>query len=579
VLSSVFVLGTTPARAESASAIAERPEIRDTAYAIPPAAYFVSLAGNDNNNGALDKPFRTLTRAVEAAPAGATIIMRNGTYREGVAYVSKRLTIQPYPHERVWLKGSLVSIWRKDNWAYKFDQDSYEAGAIDQQHRYAGHPDMVYVDGQPLIQVGTLADVGSEKFFVDYVSNKLYIGADPSGKSVEVAAFSQAMRVGADGTIIRGLGFMHYAGGRFEGALQFDSSNDVTVENNTFAWSASRGLAMYQGNGAIVTGNTFLNNGLMGYGSWRYDNVHIEGNRFAGNNQENFVLHGPVAEPAGAKLTVGRNWIIRDNVFENNLATGLWLDISNYNTTIVSNRVVSNLSYGIYYEISGKAIIGSNLIVENTSGIRVSNASEVKIYNNTLVGNQENISIQDDSRQNTDAEELSLGITYVSANIELKNNIFSNGDLSQNPFLWVRDYNSVPLKAANQMVSVSDRNAYYRTNSGAPSKLVSWWSNDREAVFNNLNAFQMATGQESEGIFIDDAAENPFFAEAIRGDYRLKSGSVAVGAGVALPSDVADAIGVAAGVPVDLGVLVLDWPAPAPLPPTILQVADNVADE
>ena len=50
-------------------------------------------------------------------------------------------------------------------------------------------------------------------------------------------------------------------------------------------------------------------------------------------------------------------------------------------------------------------------------------------------------------------------------------------------------------------------------------------------------------------------ATNPFFVDEASGDYQLKPGSPAIGAGVPLPADIAAAIGVAAGVPVNLGVL------------------------
>ena len=533
---------------------------------MPPDTFLVSVTGEHGGTGSAAQPINTLVRAIEAAPEGATIVLRQGIYREGVPFVSKRLTIQPYPHEKVWLKGSIVvddwvssgPHWKKARWRYQFDSDTFDAGALDPVNPYAGHPDMVFVDGQPLRQVGSRANVRQGTFFVDYDNEELYIGDDPHGRSVEVSVHSRGLRVSAGGTIVRGLGFMHYASGRFEGALQFDGADNVTIENNTFAWSASKGLAMYEGNGAVVRGNTFLNNGQLGFGAWRYDNVLVEGNRFAGNNQENFRLHGPVTEAAGAKITVGKNWIIQDNIFANNLATALWLDISNHNVNIVGNRVIDNLSYGIYFEISAKAIIASNVVVGNSSGIRVSNSSDVKIYNNTIVRNADNVWIQDDSRQNDDPAELKLGISYVTANIELRNNIFSNGDSSQNPFVLVRDYNSDPEKSADQMISTCDSNAYYREDSEVPAKLISWWRGSKELTFSDLDDFREGTGHERNGVIVDDVAENPFFAVTNAGDYRLKPNSIASGAGAKLPPMVADAIGVAAGVVVDLGVLNLN---------------------
>src|SRR5690606_32127662 len=84
----------------------------DTAYPIPSGALYVSPSGNDSHNGSAASPFRTVQRAVNAAPAGATIVLRQGEYREKVTITNKRLTLQPYPHEQVWLKGSdVVTGW------------------------------------------------------------------------------------------------------------------------------------------------------------------------------------------------------------------------------------------------------------------------------------------------------------------------------------------------------------------------------------------------------------------------------------------------------------------------------------
>ncbi|MBU2676290.1 MAG: right-handed parallel beta-helix repeat-containing protein [Gammaproteobacteria bacterium] len=540
----------------------EIPKTKFTNYVIPENSLFVDVTGDDSNRGSAAMPLRTLERAISVAVEGTTIVLRQGTYREGDLFVSKRLTFQPYPGETVWLTGSVLvddwieagDRWRKDEWDVQFDNETYDKRALTTSHPLAGHPDMVFVDDLPLRQVGSLDEVIAGTFFVDYRERKLYIGDSPQGRRVEASVFKRGLRVQADQTVIRGIGFMRYASHRYAGALQIESSNHVIVENNTFAWSASTGLTMIIGDGALIRGNTFLNNGRNGLGAWRYDNVVVENNRFAGNNQERFILHGLVAEAAGAKITVGRNWVFRDNLFEKNLATALWLDMSSYNATIVNNRVFNNLSYGIYYEISARAIIAANLVVGNSSGIRISNASDVKIYNNTLARNSDNIWIQDDERENTDASELQRGITHNTRNIEIRNNILSEGDSSQNPFIVVRDYNSKPRMAADGMISVCDSNAYYRRNQAVPKTLVSWWRGSQELRFADLSEFYRFTGQESHGVLIDDVPENPFFvAEHIR-DYRLKPGSIAANKGEKLAAEIAEAMGIKAGTTIDLGV-------------------------
>ena len=197
---------------------------------------------------------------------------------------------------------------------------------------------------------------------------------------------------------------------------------------------------------------------------------------------------------------------------------------------------------GIHYELSNTAIIASNLVVgSHGSGINVgAGSSDVRVYNNTLVGNKRGPRVTDDNRpENT-------------LNVTIRNNILSNGAPIQRDGV-VQDYSS-SLKTAKQMNVTLDYNAYYRTSSSKPSGLFSWSLGSTQAAFNPLMHFVPA-GQEGHGFGIDNVAINPFFVDEASGDYHLKPGSPAIGAGVPLPADVAAAIGVAAGVPVNLGVL------------------------
>src|SRR5262245_55000418 len=133
--------------------------IKDTAYPIPASGvYFVSPEGDDVNSGtSVTAPLRTIQQAVQVAPSGATIVIRAGTYRESITSLSKQLTFQPYPHEQVWMKGSVIvtdfvsdgELWRKDDWTYKFTPTA-DISAIDPAYPMAQYPDQVFLDGNPL---------------------------------------------------------------------------------------------------------------------------------------------------------------------------------------------------------------------------------------------------------------------------------------------------------------------------------------------------------------------------------------------------------------------------------------------
>lgn len=539
--------------------------VTKTNYAIPSGALFVATTGDDNNNGTELSPFRTVGAAINAAAPGDTIVLRAGTYREGDHVFSKPLTFQPYPNETVWMKGSEEvtawtqsgAYWRHDNWTTEFNQNSYDPGAFDPNFLHAGKPDMVFVDGSPLTQVGSLGEMSAGTFFVDYAADELYVGVDPTGRTVEASTRKRALRAvtsAASGTVVRGLGFMHYAGSRFAGTLQSDSNQSI-FENNTVAWSASRGMAVYDSTNTVIQGNTLIYNGLMGLGVNNAQGLIVEGNRIVSNNQERFVQGGNVAEASGAKITSSSNLQLHNNDVAENLGIGLWLDISVHDATIVGNEAHNNESFGIHYEISADAIIAGNIATGNQDGgIVLSNASQVQVYNNTLANNSTNLAVLDDSRVNTDPNEVAQGITWISDGVVLKNNILSNTDGSS-PLLWVRDFNSVPIQDADDMIDAADFNGYYRTSSSSPAVLAEWWRGVTINEYSSLSAFQTNTGSEASGIGIDEVAANPFFRDESSGDYRLRETSVGRGVGEALPLDVANALGLTAGVPVDLGAL------------------------
>jgi len=51
----------------------------------PANGIYVSPSGNDSTaTGSSDKPYKSINAALEAAKPGATVILRSGTYREGI---------------------------------------------------------------------------------------------------------------------------------------------------------------------------------------------------------------------------------------------------------------------------------------------------------------------------------------------------------------------------------------------------------------------------------------------------------------------------------------------------------------
>lgn len=532
-------------------------DIKDTNYPIPAGAYYVAPDGKDTNAGDTPNSPMSVTKAVQSAPAGSTIVFRGGIYRNVEADITKKLTLQAYPHEKPLLKGSIEvtgwvadgDTWRKDGWNYAF-APNMGSEFVDPNHPMAGYRDMTYINGVALRQVGSKAAVVPGTFYVDYANNKLYIGNNPSGKTVEATVREIALDLkknrnsNPSNTVVRGLGFAHYA----ENGIELLKTPDVTIENNTFVWNGVRGIQFRQSTDAIVRGNTFSYNGMHGIrGGWAH-NMLLENNTFSYNNIEHF---SQVWSAAGIKVinTDGAVW--RHNLFEHNIGSGMWLDESSTDATVVNNTIRFNEMMGVMFELSHKAIIANNVIHHNHVGVMIADSSNARVYNNTMSMNGSQVIVKDSRRKNTDPKEIASGARWITHSNVFKNNIFSNATGSS--LLEASDCST--FQSSPSMIADINYNGYYDISS---SKGLIKWSLGRSNCslkYPSLAAFKSASGFEQNGLFGGSSAVNPFFVNEANGDYRLKSGSPAIGGGQALPADIARAIGVESGRSVNLGSL------------------------
>ncbi len=529
--------------------------IKDTNYSVPSRAYFVSPGGRDSNRGTQASPWRTIEKAINSAPGGSTVVLRGGTYREGNLIVGKKLTFQPYPHEKVWIKGSLNiedwdrdgALWRKDNWNHWFENIT-DPRKVDRAHPLAGRLDMVFINGGSLTQVASKAQVGSGEFYVDHSSKRLYIGSNPGGKTVEATAFEHGVRFNqpSSHSVVRGLGFAHYA----ENAIEVNAPRAV-LDKNTVVWNGWEGSIINEED-AVVRGNTFSRNGARGLFLSSSHRTLVEKNTFSYNNIERFRVQWG---GAGIKFATSNSVILRNNIVEHNYSNGLWGDMYSHDSTIVGNIARHNQHSSIYSELSQRAIIASNLSVYNGSGITLLDSANARIWNNTLSKNAVNIVVKDGERN-----------PWAVTNNIIMNNILSgvagrpsNGDIP----LLISATKFVDIPSTNQMVTGMDYNAYYRPSSNSPSNVIRMslpQRGNKATTYETVAGFTSATRFEDHALAIRNVVVNPFFVSEGSGNYRLKPGSIAIGRGRSLPDDIARAVGVRAGVGVNLGALRLpNW--------------------
>jgi poly(beta-D-mannuronate) C5 epimerase len=525
-------------------------------YAVPPDALVVSPAGQDSAPGTAAQPLRSVAAAVDRAPAGGTVVIHGGTYRETLGQLSKRLTIESYPGEQVWLKGSVVvsawspsgKRWRHTGWTSDLCQNCFTPAIIDPDHPVAGSPDMVFLDGKSLRQVDKAADVGPGTFFVDRPAKALVLGDAPTGRTVEATKFDRLAQfdsAAAGGSVFRGIGVAQYGSNQDygkHGAMLVVNAPNVTVDNTTFAWSASSGLAVFQP-GVQVSASSFSDNGLVGLVANRADRLRLTGNTFTANNQEHFSLSGDAIGAAGAKVTRTKSPYVADNKFVGNIGSGWWCDLGCTDATVIRNLAKDNVVNGLYYEVSSRALIASNVLDGNGArGLKLSSADQVRVYQNTFLGNAVSLGLYNDKRSpDSDPYSAQAGLSWRTTGTVLVNNFYAQEE-SGNPVVESADYKA-DSESDRAFVATSDGNAYLRTKAEDPAPLLTWCGDGGVSKeYGSLAEFSHASGSDTHSL-TRDLTTSPFKTPA-KNDYSLLPGAPGLSAGRPLPVDIVAALGV-----------------------------------
>jgi hypothetical protein len=541
-----------------------------TEYPVPADAVHVSPSGSDTASGTEAAPLRTLARAVEAAPGGGTVVLRAGTYGEDVTIPrGKTLTVQSYPAEEVWLDGSSAvtgwvsdgAAWRVDGWTAQFDHSpTYTPGAadgtapgwgfLDPAHPMAAHPDMVFVDGMALQQVGSRDAVTPGAFFVDGARNRLYLGTDPAGHDVRASTRSIGLTVYGAGSVVRGIGIQRYATPVPEkGALRV-LAPDVTVENVVVRDNATQGIYV-GGTGlgvrAALRNVTAERNGMLGIESSFSDGLLLASVRVVGNNTERFN-QAPVS--GGMKICSARDLTVTDSVFADNLGTGLWFDESVHGVTVARNDILRNTGHGLSYEISSQALIADNLVAGNgQSGMKINNAARIEIWNNTIVDNAGRpLWVVQDSRvasnRSTPGHDPRRPlpdptVTWLLGPVTISNNVVG-GPTTATCLLCAQD--TALGRTPEQIGLTVSGNLWTRPSASQPATLATWPTGSGSTrTFATLAALAAGTGQETIGTEFTGVP-------AVDAAYRLSGDATSATGAVArpLPDHIASLIAVPA---------------------------------
>ncbi len=535
---------------------AQKVDLKLTSYPIPSTGMVIYAAPEDaainpgkiTNTGTSPSSPWTLTRAMLDAPVNATIIVRGGEYRSvSQNRITNKITIQAYPGEEPWIKGSIVitdwekvagtNVWVHANWPYEFPENTVEEDIG--INPLCDNRDMIFINDRSLRQVDSLKKVSAGTFYIDYAGDKLYIGADPATGRIESTRFASPLvrksPSGAEirvpnGTTIKGLGFTHYA----DQGLEAVCFGGLRLEDNTFSWNGTAGATLVAPT-AVIRGNIFAFNGGVGMSGNNLRETLVEGNHAYQNNIESYSLSWSAA---GIKVIATKNMRLRSNLIENNHAVGIWLDISAIDNELIYNTVRDNGGFGIFSETSNGTFIAGNILVNNKNyGVALSDADSSEVWNNTIVSNTgRGFFIKDTPRESKNTMPGGTFYSYVFANSKecswiTRANVIKNNLVVTNTGLWME--NTAPSVL---QVKESDFNGYYRT--AAAEGNVYRWSN---VNYTTLEAFKTAfPAYEKNSIASYRQSSNPFFNDTT---YRLKANSPAIKAGTALPEKIAVLLG------------------------------------
>lgn len=392
-------------------------------------------AARNTGDGALERPYRTLSYAMTQLQPGDTLTIAGGVYRETLRFPARTWSlaatrIQPAAGETVLIKGSdIVTGW------------SPRGGGVFARYVWTVNSQQVFVDGVALQQIGGtvfggyptkadhplhkvqggsggiwrgripggLAEMTDYSFYYDAGAQALYIKVPFSsldGRTVEVSVRTHLLfGEGLEKVTLRKLSFQHSnttavtRGGAitlfksnrnvldslevFEAdGVGFDISGDEnTIKHNRAKYCGQLGMKV-RGRANTLTYNDTSYNNTRGFTRWW--------------------------EAGGAKFT-GEGGL-RDSSVSRHRATGnngdgIWFDWMNTNNRVYESIAVYNHGHGIHYEASQKGYIFDNYTFGNAlRGIYLPHSSGSIVAFNMVANNgYEGIAIIDEGRSPSNA--------------------------------------------------------------------------------------------------------------------------------------------------------------------------------
>lgn len=359
------------------------------------------------NDAIILNPGDNLQAASNNHPDRSVFYLKKGVYRgqkitpkAGQTFIGEKGAI---------LNGAVVlTNPQADNGDWYFGNQTEEANPVGEcldNYPRCNHEHELFLNNQRLRHVENRGQVEAGTWYFDYGANRVYLGDDPRGKTVELSVTDIAfLGWGKSNNTVKNLIFEKYATPAQRATVECVGDNCL-LEYNEFRNNHASGFRI--GPDGVAQYNYSHHNGNSGYGGFAYsgndnaDNVtqRVDAlyyrNEIAYNNMAGFEVFWGAG---GGKVAWSNGVTFRENYSHHNVGPGFWSDIDVKNIVYDGNISVYNAKHGIQHEISFDAEIKNNFVAYNSqpvagidfeydggNQIYVQSSQNTRVFNNTVI--------------------------------------------------------------------------------------------------------------------------------------------------------------------------------------------------
>jgi hypothetical protein len=375
--------------------------------------YVDANTGSDNNSGVQNSPVKTIQAAINKANAlnrsgiGVKVEIRPGVYREfvnvaGYNQTNATLTMEATIVGTAIVSGSdVLSGWNQDSngyvysrsWTYAFGDCAIPSGWPTNIAEIGRRKELIFVNGMPLTQVMSYADLQPGTFFVNDTYSIIHIdplpGTDMSTAIVEAATRSQTLSVSKrSNVVIRGLVLHHAANCMNAAGAAINSSTNVLVDSVQAMWNNWGGFGIFSSNNVTVQNSIANYNGGVGFMGNQDQNILYNFNESDYNNWRGAQAAFYDWAMGGTKLFAMHGATITNHFSYNNQAQGLWFDTDNKNITISNATLAGNVQAALQIERNeGPITLQNSHLCSSGLGLNVLTSTKLTIQNNAFYNN------------------------------------------------------------------------------------------------------------------------------------------------------------------------------------------------